>query len=546
MIKRILFLLFLTINFSSAQDHAWVFFNSKENVATYLANPNTMLTDRAIARRTNQGIPIDFSDVPITPSHITTISAATGITYKAKSKWMNAVHIIGSVTDINALTGFSFVDHIEFADDSLNPSSRISNNFSANKAVHVNDKFRTEATSVVYNYGNAANQIQMFNGHKLHELNYTGSGMLIAVIDAGFPNVDVNVGFQRIRDNNQIKGGYDFVNRNTNFYTGYNHGAHVLSNIAGYIDGQFVGTAPDADFYLFITEDVSSETPVEESYWVEAAEEADRLGVDVINTSLGYISYDNPAHSYDYTTDLDGNNSFITRGAEIAFSKGMIIVNSAGNSGADSSWDGRVGMPADGPNVFSIGAVNSSGNYASFSSRGPTSDNRLKPDVVAQGQAAYIINTSGNIATTNGTSFSSPILTGGIACLWQALPTLTNAEVVQMIKESASIYATPNYNLGYGIPNLELALTNALSIAEFEKEDFKIYPNPTTSNINLIFPQGIHQATVEIYDVLGKKLFKKELLSGANEVDLSSLSKGMYFVKVKASSIAKTLKIIKE
>lgn len=526
------------------EEHAWVFFNSKENVANYIANPTSMLTDRAIARRTNQGIPIVYSDVPITPSHITTVSNATGITYKAKSKWLNAVHVLGTQADINALSGLSFVDHIEFANDALNAGGRVANEQQNNLAV---DKWNSPLNQrVAYNYGDATNQIQMFNGHKLHEDDYTGSGIMIAVMDAGFPNVDTNPGFQRIRDNAQIKGGYDFVNRSTNFYTGNSHGANVLSDISGYLDGQFVGTAPDADVYLFITEDVGSETPVEESYWVEAAEEADRLGVDIINTSLGYIRYDNNAYSYDYTTDLDGSNSFITRGAELAFSKGMILVNSAGNSGNDATWDGRVGVPADGPNVLSIGAVNASGNYASFSSRGPTSDNRIKPDVVVQGQAAYIINTSGNVVTTNGTSFSSPILAGGIACLWQALPNKTNAEIVQIVKESASIYSTPNYNLGYGIPNLELALGNALNVAEFQADDFKVYPNPTKSDVTLVFPNGIHQATITIYNILGKKLFEKKLLSGANRLSLSTIASGVYLAKIETDNKTQTIKIIKE
>jgi len=542
--KTLFFVLFIFSSSSFSQEHAWVFFNSKAAVANYLANPTLMLTQRAIDRRTNQGITIDFTDVPVDPSHIVALQNATGIAYKAKSKWLNAAHVIGSTTDINALTSLTFVDHIEFADDSLNPSSRVASTVSTG---NYTAKFQAETTAqTTFNYGDALNQIQMFNGHKLHELNYTGAGMYIAVIDAGFPNVDTNPAFQRIRDNNQILGGYDFVNDDANFYGAHWHGAAVLSDIAGYLDGQFIGTAPDASFYLYRSEDASPETPVEESYWVAAAEEADRVGVDVINTSLGYNRFDNTAYNYDYTTDLDGQNAFISRGAAMAFSKGMILVNSAGNSGNDASWGGRITAPGDVTTLLTVGAVNASGNYASFSSKGPTSDNRLKPDVVTQGAAAYIINTSGNVVTSNGTSFSSPIMAGGVACLWQALPNFTNAEIVQFIKESASIFNNPTNNLGYGIPNLELALQNALSVQGQEITSFSLYPNPVQSSLYVNFPRGEHQVTLEINSILGKKIMEVEIKATDNRLDLSTLSTGVYLAKITSNLGTKVVKIIKE
>ena len=542
-----LFVLLLVFSFTSLwaqEEHAWVFFKEKTQVQEYLSNPSLMLTQRALERRTKQGIPLDFTDVPITPSNLTTIQNAQGITYKAKSKWMNAVHVLGTQANIEALKNLAIVDHVEFANDALNIGGAPT---SLSHAMQIPiDKLAVEMTKANFIYGGAANQIQMFNGHKLHERDYTGQGMLIAVLDAGFPTVDVNPGFQRLRDNNQIKGGYDFVGRSDNFYTKHYHGTVVLSDIGGYLEGQFVGTAPDADFYLFITEDAASETPVEESYWVEAAEEADRLGVDVINTSLGYTRYDNANYNYDYNTDLDGKTSFISRGAAMAFTKGMVLVNSGGNSGGDASWGGRIGMPADVENVLSIGAVNASGSYAGFSSKGPTSDNRLKPDVMAQGQAALVINTSGGVSTINGTSFSSPILAGGITCLWQALPNYTNAQLIQLVRESASIYATPNYTMGYGIPDLDSALNKGLSVSEQSIGSFTISPNPTQGDVELNFPFGMHQATITLYNVLGQRIMEEKLLSGSNTIPMNNLKSGLYLLKIKASGIEQIVKIIKE
>lgn len=441
-----LILFFSLVQVFAQVEDAWVYFKDKPSETTFTNAPLTMLTQRALNRRIRYNISLDYKDIPVEASYVLQIKNAIGITIKARSKWLNALHIQGTQTDINNLLSFNFVEQVEYANKSLNIGGK---SIVKSKMIPKNKnlEFTTE-----FNYGNAANQIEMLNGQVLHQNNFTGEGMQIAIIDAGFPNVDKFAAFQRIRDNNQILGGYDFVNRNSNFYTGYYHGMAVLSTIAGYIDNQFVGTAPDANFYLFISEDSVNETPLEESLWVEAAERADSLGVDVINTSLGYTTFDNPNYDYEYA-DMDGKTTFISRGAEIAFSRGMIVVNSAGNSGNDA-WH-YIGAPADAVSVLSIGAVNASGIIAGFSSYGPTADGRIKPDVCAQGASVYVINAAGNVATSNGTSFSSPVLTGVITCFWQAFPSKTNAEITQLVKESAHLFTSPTAHEGYGIPNFK-------------------------------------------------------------------------------------------
>lgn len=442
-------LLFYILLFSASclfaqTEDAWVYFKDKPSETAFTNAPLTMLTQRALDRRMRYNISLDVYDVPVEASYALQIKNAAGISVKARSKWLNAMHIQGVQSDIENLLNLTFVDKVEFANKSLNTSGK---NNSAQKTIQQKNKldFTTD-----FNYGNAANQIEMLKGDALHQQNFTGKGMQIAIIDAGFPNVDTYLAFKRIRDNNQILGGYDFVNRNENFYTGHYHGMAVLSTIAGYIDNQFIGTAPDAKFYLFISEDNDNETPLEESLWVEAAEKADSLGVDVINTSLGYTKFDNPSYDYSYN-DMDGKTTFISRGAEIAFSRGMILVNAAGNEGNDA-WQ-YINAPADAESVLSIGAVNAFGTIANFSSFGPTSDGRIKPDVCAQGAGVYIINSAGNIATSNGTSFASPVLTGVITCLWQAFPEKTNSEIIQLVKESAHLFTSPTAQEGNGIPD---------------------------------------------------------------------------------------------
>ncbi|MDO9036891.1 MAG: S8 family serine peptidase [Lutibacter sp.] len=516
-------------------EDAWVFFKDKPSQTSFMAAPSTMLSQRALDRRIRYSVALDFKDVPAEAAYISQIKNTAGITVKAKSKWLNALHIQGTQTDINKILNLNFVGKIEFANKSLNASGK--NRKQEKTAQKLN---KLNATN--FNYGNTANQIQMLKGDVLHENNFSGQGMQIAIIDAGFPNVDKFDAFKRIRDNNQILGGYDFVNRSANFYTGSSHGMSVLSTIAGYLDNQFVGTAPDAKFYLFISEDDTRETPLEESLWVEAAEKADSLGVDVINTSLGYTTFDNPNYNYVYA-DMDGKTTFISRGAEIAFSRGMIVVNSAGNEGI-APWH-YISAPADAASVLSIGAVNATGVIASFSSYGPTFDNRVKPDVCAQGAGVYIINSLGAIATSNGTSFSSPVLTGVIACLWQAFPSKTNAEIIQMVKESAHLYANPTAQEGYGIPNFETVF-DLLNLEESEEIlEVVAYPNPAITELKFKFPNQVTAMELVVFDVLGKNLHSENITKLNPVTDISNLAQGLYFVQLKFDHKIKTIKIIK-
>lgn len=530
--KKYLFISLLFFQFYAfSQQDAWVYLTDKLDVANAIANPITILTQKAIDRKANHGVVIDSRDVPVNETYITQLKNATGITVLAKSKWFNAVHVRGTQTDINNLTALSFVSSIDFADKSLN-SVRISS---------PTNKFEIETSQTVFVYGNTQNQVEMINADNLHVSNYTGTGITIAVIDAGFLNVDTMAGLQRLRDAGNLLNGYDFVDRTSDVYanTTSTHGTKVLSAMAGFILNQYVGTAPDAAYYLFRTEDVSSENPVEESYWVEAAERADSLGVDLINTSLGYFDFDNP--NYDYTaSDMDGNTAFITKGANIAFEKGMLLVNSAGNSGATG-----LNAPADAAGVLTIAAVDENGIYASFSSQGSTDQPTQKPDVAARGSGSFVIDPFDNIVQNNGTSFSSPIMAGGVACLWQALPNKTNAEIMQIVRESSSQFTTPDFFIGYGIPDLQLALT--LELDKLQQSIFKIYPNPVHDILRIDFPENIEAITLIIYDVLGKQVVKSLINQNNKSINLEYLPKGVYIVKLQGDNQnVNTFKLIKE
>jgi subtilase family protein/type IX secretion system substrate protein len=529
-------LLFSLVSFS--QEDAWVYFIDKPNAQFYLDNPLQMLTQRALDRRTTQSIALNVQDTPIHQAYIDQITAATGITVKAKSKWLNALHVRGSQADIAALTALPFVSNIQYANHSLNPGGR-QLPLNHQKSQKIN-KFLD--TQVDFNYGSSAVQVQMLNAHWMHQQNYTGTGKIVAIMDAGFPGVNTTSPFQRLRDNNQILGGYDFVNRTSNPYTGYQHGTQVLSNMGGYVDNQLIGTSPDAKYYLFITEDINAENPVEESNWVEALEMADSLGVDVVNTSLGYFEYDNAAYSYVYD-DINGQKSFASRGADIAFSKGMICVTSAGNSGTTANP--HIGVPGDAATTLTVGAVNNAEVKANFSSIGPTFDGRIKPDVMAMGVNAIVATQSGTITSNNGTSFAGPILAGAVTSFWSAFPNKTNAQIVQLVKASADRFLNPNNNYGYGIPDFQLAYNTALSASEFHKKGFVLYPNPAQNQISVTFAETISNAEITFYNNLGQLVLQKSIVNN-QYITLDNLNSGIYIYKITFDNVSETGKLIKK
>ncbi|MFN8273303.1 MAG: S8 family serine peptidase [Flavobacteriaceae bacterium] len=536
-ITLLMMLLLTTLGWS--QEDAWVYFNDKPGATAFFNNPLTELSQRSLDRRTAQNIALDIKDAPISQNYINQISAASGIIVMAKSKWLNCVHVRGEATDIAALSSLSFVHHIFYANTSLN-----------NRAVAVPTRQKPVnkqlETLVNFNYGNSFNQIHMLNGDLLHQQNYTGAGKIIAVLDAGFPGVDSATPFDRLRNNNQILGGYDYVGRTDNFYTSNSHGTMVLSTMGGYVDGELVGTAPDAKYYLYITEDVSSENPVEESNWVEAAEQADRVGADVITSSLGYFAFDNPAYGHTYE-DMTGNSAFASQGANIAFTRGMVVVASAGNEGNND--EPHVGVPAEANNVLAIGAVRSNRSRASFSSIGPSFDGRIKPDVMAQGQASVLSDTAGNIVTANGTSFSGPITAGMIATFWSAVPSLTQQQVVNFVKQSADRFTNPDNEYGYGIPDFSLALSEAqqfLGIQTNEQEMVSVFPNPAATELNVALPSDVNQAQINLYNQIGQLVLSQEVNQSSSKISLNTIESGLYLYRIESASFVSTGKITKK
>jgi subtilisin family serine protease len=511
------------------QEYAWVYFKDKKNVEYFINNPELILTELSISKKQSKGIIIDYDDVPINTNYLEIIESINNLSILAKSKWLNCIYVEADLDLLYELTDLSFVDNIIFANKSLNPNR--------NKNSQIFNDYTLLDKSI--DYGSSRNQIEMLNLDFLHENEFTGNGINMAVIDAGFVNVNSMSSFSRLRDSGGILYTYDFVLDTENIYEyqGNSHGTKVLSTIAGFVEDEYYGTAPDASFYLFRTEDVSSETPVEECYWVEAVEVADSLGVDIINTSLGYKGYDNPNYSHSQL-DINGYTTFITRGANIANSKGILLVNSAGNS----STNGII-APADSQGVLSIGAVDSEGIYASFSSQGSDIQPSVKPDVVAQGYQSKVINIYDQIVSNSGTSFSSPIMAGAIACFMQAYPRLSSHEIMNLIRESSSQFNSPDYLLGYGIPNLYTAYDLALNLT---LNDFVVFPNPTVDYLNIISQWNVSNYFLDIFDINGKLIHSRYFNNPRSKISTYEFSKGIYLMKISYTIEGENKSIIKK
>jgi len=528
----------------------WVKFTDKNNSPYSIEQPEEFLSQKAIERRMNQGIEITESDLPVNPSYVEGI-ADIGVTILNVSKWFNSVTIY--TPNSSLLDDINDLPYVESVDKAGGDKSNKSNPkpFFANESY---GKIPEESMAKVgqagksYDYGQAYNQISMLNGDELHDMGYDGAGMTIAVLDAGFLNTDVVSAFDYLWDNDKIKGYKDFVSpHDPDIFGSHSHGTMVLSTMGANLPGQMVGTAPQADYWLLRSEDGGSEYLIEELNWVSAAEFADSVGADIINSSLGYTTFDDSSQDHTYA-DMDGNTTPITIGADMAVSKGMIVVNSAGNSGS-SSWQ-YIGAPADGDSVFSIGAVDGGGNYASFSSTGPTADGRLKPNVVAQGQGSTVIEPwGGSVSSGSGTSFSSPITAGMVACLWQANPDKRNTEIMQAIEQSSSLANNPNNLLGHGIPDYVMAnsILTVIYHREADHNELEVYPVPFSDYIEINALNDLRIIKVELVDVTGKTIKTAQPINGIKLqlVGLNELQAGVYFVKVKTETEYLVRKVIK-
>lgn len=430
--------------------------NKAENTYT-LSAPWEFLSARALERRTRFNIALDSTDLPVTPRYLDSIRLAGNVSILNSSKWLNQVAI--QTTDDAALAkinSFPFVKNFRAIAPRTASSTSPLNKFETGSTPAgslSSESLQIDLTNL-YNYGQSYGQVHLHQGEFLHNHGFSGQGMQLAMLDAGFPNYPTLATFDSARINNQFLGTWDFVTNNSNVNGANFHGTLCLSTIAANVPGSFVGTAPKTSFYLFRTEDAATEYPIEEQNFAAGLEKADSLGVELASVSLGYYTFDNPAFNYTYQ-DMNGDKTISARAADWAARKGMLVVVANGNEGS-SSWHYLI-TPADADSVLSVGAVNTAGTVAPFSSYGPSSDGRVKPGVAAVGWGAVANAGSGSPGFYNGTSLACPNMAGLATSLWQAFPEEKNMGIISALQQSATRASTPDDRMGYGIPDMKKA-----------------------------------------------------------------------------------------
>jgi len=458
-----------------------IYLTDKGTTNYSISRPEEFLTKEAIERKAIQNVPIDSTDFPIDKDYFMMVQN-TGADVVSFSKWFELMVVkVEDSSRIEYIAKLPFVEKVEYVWRGQGKSHK---NDIRPRLLKVPCEETLDSTSY---FGFTKRQYGLHNAENLILSGFRGKGMNIAIIDAGYTNADVIPSFDNIR----LNGISNFVSSGTIFNSS-DHGTKVLSTMVTNLPNQMIGSASEADYLLLRSEDTRSEFPVEEDYWIRAVEFADSMGIDLINTSLGYNNFDDPQLNHAYS-NLDGKTTLMTQAADKAFEKGMILVVSMGNEG-NKPWK-YMTPPADARNVLSIGAIGVDSTIAPFSSLGPTFDLRIKPDLLSVGENTVTIGQDGLIGTTNGTSLSAPFMAGLIASLWSIHPELNRRDLINIIKQSTNRYSNPDKETGYGygIPDFGKSMKVVLQTLVSNKKSFSdnnitIYPEGDQYIIKLIDP----------------------------------------------------------
>ncbi|HSB93521.1 MAG TPA: S8 family peptidase [Flavitalea sp.] len=541
-------------------------FTDKHQGSYTLQDPAAYLSERAIERRKRYSIPIDSTDLPLSSEYIDSISRVPGVQLQSGSKWLNKVLV--TVTDpavLSYLLQISFVQSNRPVALQRRPGAgrELLNTFSEKtfpipRGERISGVRREMGQQELINYGNSYDQIHIHEGEYLHRRNFNGRGILIAVLDGGFEAFSTNIAFDSIRRNNQVVGGYDFVMNQPGISEVDRHGSNCLSIMAANRPGQIVGSAPGASYLLLRTENGDQEYPIEEYFWARGAEYADSSGADIISSSLGYSQFDDPIFNHPYE-DRDGNTCISTIAADLAAKKGIIVSNSAGNSGGSATAEKYISCPADGDSVLAVGAIQRDHQIAGFSSWGPNAAGKIKPNVVSIGQGTVLADVDGNAVTGNGTSYSNPNIAGLVACLWQAFPEFDNMDIIDAIQRSADRFANPDERFGYGIPNFRLAYERLMNQRNEENFDtilqsdwIKAFPNPYHTVLNIFFRARITgTVSMLLLDAKGSVLEQVQLqVTEGQKVQFhfkrsAALPKGIYVVEYVDKQTKQSMKVVR-
>ena len=529
-----------------AQDRYAVFFKYKPQQEFSLANPSKFLTSKAIQRREREKTAVDSLDLPVTSSYVQGLRThSQEILYV--SKWLNAAVVVADSIGKKGMEALPYVQKVQWVAKGFISRTGTRLNQESQEGLPKSKKWAVEESyreAAAYDFQN-----QLLGIPDMHKAGFTGKGVTVAIFDSGFPGLDKASAFLHLFTNKQVLGQLNVVRPwIKEVFRDNEHGTQVASLIVANQAETLVSGAHQAQVIFAITEDVATEYPVEELNWVRAAEYADSLGVDIINSSLGYLDFDEPKLTYT-TAQLDGKTTYVSRGASLAAKRGILIVNSVGNYG--SAGSSSLVAPADAAGILAVGSVTANSTVSAFSSRGPTADGRIKPEVVAFGQSPVLIRASGQVSAAAGTSFSSPQIAALAAGLWEAKPTWTKDELLTNLIKSGTQYATPDQNLGYGIPNFRGAFYGALlGINEEEEVGWTVYPNPVTDEqVYIRFGQEL-SLQIQLFDSSGRPVLEKMLQRNSAKdpyfLTLKQLPSGLYFMQLMDGKEIAYQKLIKQ
>lgn len=508
-----------------------VFLSDKDGSPYNVNQPEAFLSPRALERRQKHSFETSQQDLPVNPDYVLQV-ANIGVEVYYQSRWLNAILVQADVDQIAAMQNLDIVDNVEY----VGPGAKLSSRVGTNNPYSEQGQ-QQQATSSLQN--------QMIDVTEMHAQGYRGEGMLIAVLDGGFRGVDQVEAFRHMFDNDQIKGVFNYVNNNQEVYQFTDHGTQVFSVLAGFDSVEIIGSAFKSDYFLLVSEEDGPEFRIEEYNWLFAAEFADSAGVDIINSSLGYWDFDDSSMNYSYQ-DFDGMTTVVARAANMASERGILIVASAGNEG-NTSWD-HITSPADSEKVLAVGAVNTLNELADFSSPGPTVDQRIKPDLVALGVGTTTVRASGTVSLSSGTSFASPLVAGLAAGFWQAHPNLTNAEVIEKLRQSGDNHDTPDNQRGFGLPSFTRAQEVVGINEESSNSNYQVFPNPTNSRliISIGEEQQLYNVNARLYTAAGQLLVDSKSVGRSSiELDVSNFSPGIYILFIASPTANRRVKVIK-
>lgn len=537
----LLFLLLFLFGAATADATGYYFYvqlGDKSNSPYSISHPEAYLSARALERRAYYFIDVDSTDLPVSPVYEQQIRDL-GIHIHCRTKWLNGLTVLvpdsNIMSQVRALPFVKFVQYTGLTDE--------------NKAA---DTRRKVSSALNFDYGAAATQINQLNGSILHNNGFRGENIHIAVLDAGFLNVDLNPAFDSLRTENRLLGTKDFVNPASDIYSEDSHGAYVLSTMTGNIPGKFLGTAPKASYLLIRTEADEGEYLCEPDFWVSGIEYADSAGVDLATTSLGYTEFDDSTMNYTYA-DMDGKTARASIAATMAFRKGIMLLNSAGNDGSNG-WH-YIGVPADADGVITVGSVTKTGTPSWFSSFGPSYDGRIKPELCATGTSSSLVSYADSVVINgSGTSFACPILAGMTACYLQAAkakaPSHTLLLLRRYLTESGNLYNTPTDQMGYGIPDFAKAYTaiNNTSVENIKNEcQVKLLVNSTERKLKIRILDSslnLNKAMLVLYSISGQAVLTTPIKFRSTDCDIASLRSGIYLLTIEEDGIKYRNKIL--